>query len=73
MGREMSKKYTIAEVSKMANEFGHVLTRQRPALWVSEMYLDSGGDPEYMTKDEVIEYMESDEWKKEKEWEARNG
>jgi hypothetical protein len=37
------------------------------------MYLDSGGDPEYMTKDEVIEYMESDEWKKEKEWEARNG
>lgn len=84
----MSKKYTIAEVDKMANEFGHVLIRRRPALWVSEMWLDSGGedgylsdgvyiDAEYMTKDEVIEYIESDEWKQElemqNEWEARNG
>ena len=76
----MSKKYTIAEVDKMANEFGHVLMRhrRRPPMWVSEAWVRSGGqdgylsdgvyiDANYMTKDEVIEYIESDEWKHELE------
>ena len=62
----MSKKYTIAEVDKMANEFGHVLVQKRPALWASEIWLNCGEDgymsdgeyssPHYMTKDEVIAY-----------------
>ena len=62
----MSKKYTIAEVDKMANEFGHVMVRKRPALWASEMWMNTGPDgylsdgiyvgPNYMNKDEVVSY-----------------
>lgn len=68
----MSKKYTIAEVDKMASEFGHVMVRKRPALWASQIWMNCGEDgymsdgvyasPCYMTAEEVVQYyMETED------------
>ena len=53
----MSKKYTIAEVDKMANEFGHTMYCKagggRPTLWCSSIWLnasvDDDDDPVYLS------------------------